>query len=51
MEKVASVLPAPLAQVLLIRFSQDKKETLLKLIVLSLATILCKYIFLNVSIL
>lgn len=42
MDTVASVLPAPLSQLLFTRFSQDKKETFVKLVVLSLAAILCK---------
>jgi hypothetical protein len=39
---LVSVLPSPIAQILFVRFSQDKKETFLKLVILSLAAILCK---------
>ena len=42
MEKALSFLPAPLSKLLLTRFSQDKKETFVKLVVLSLAAILCE---------
>jgi dolichyl-diphosphooligosaccharide--protein glycosyltransferase len=37
---LVSVLPSPIAQILFVRFSQDKKETFLKLVILSLAAIL-----------
>uniref|UniRef100_A0A1X7UBE6 Dolichyl-diphosphooligosaccharide--protein glycosyltransferase subunit STT3A n=1 Tax=Amphimedon queenslandica TaxID=400682 RepID=A0A1X7UBE6_AMPQE len=40
MDSVAAFLPGPLSKLLLTRFSQDKKETMIKLVVLSLAAIL-----------